>query len=1024
MKSLQYFLYQLFIGTGLLLGLPATTQAQTIVPTQTDEIIVNPNMNGKADPGDQIRYKVTIQNTAGPAGTGVQLNVVPDPRTTFSAGTFLSSPLAVPDAYTCTGNVPIFVVAPGIKGNDFDDGAPGSLSISPAMNQATLRGGSVDIFADGSFEYTPPAGYEGDDSFTYMLNDATPAGSGAPITDVGMVTVTISGMIWFINNSAAAGDGRLSSPFNSLGAFNAANGGMTLNNGDVVNPEVNETIFLYTGAGNYTSGIALLNGQRLFGQGASTANLATLTGITFASNSLALPTAGGMRPVIVNSGGDGVGITQNNTLRGFNVGACSDFGIETINSMIAMNNLTIRDLTINNTTGGGFRSATTGGTMDVIMDAVSSTGGLNGIYMIHCGGTFTVNGGTITNPSSTCVRLEGGSGGLNTVNFTYSGNITTNTTYAVFIGQHETGAVLFQTGTISSTGQGLIVENSNSGSVTFNNPSINFNLSGSAGIVLFNNAGGIMNFGGTITVSTLSTSQAFQATGGGTVNATGSGSTLNSVSATALRVENTTIGAGNLNFQSISSGNNTAAADPANGIVLNTTGSMGGLTVTGIGTTNGSGGTIQNITARGASFTSAAMINLSNMQFTNANLADGGNSDSQLGPITCGAIDNSACNAAIYLSTVIGVVLTNIDISGTTTNQGINAREVVNFQLLNSTITQAGTGGQGEEGGVYALNLSGNCAITNTTIDFSGGRNVTIYNISKMTTMNVSSSTFNDTQASGVGADGFEMSTFGTSNTTLDVSNCTFLRNKTNAIQYIGADNSISSVDMTGNTMNHVNNVLGGGTIDLDAEDNADVDFNLSNNPLMRGALTITLNVYAQDNSTMEGRINNNNIATVAGSGDGIRVLAQDESDIKVEINANTISNILDNGINLISRDGTGRLDAIVSNNNITSGNAGNTANAHIRSAAGASSSVHSNKTCAWVKNNTVVGTTSFAHHEGRLVGAHELILQGGGASMAANWNNNANSPASPPAVMNPLISGAGMINFAGTCMAPTNPLP
>ncbi len=391
---MKKFVNQVVALISLLLFCICTAGAQTIVPTQTDEIIIDNGTSGKADPGDRIRYKVTIQNTGPGDGTNVQLNVVPDPRTTFVLGSFLSSPLAVPDVYTCTGNVPIFVAAPGIKANDFDDGAPGSLSISPATNQATVRGGSVDIFADGSFEYTPPAGYEGDDSFTYTLNDATQAGPGAPVTDVGTVTITISGMIWFINNSAAAGDGRLSSPFNSLGAFNTANGGMTMNNGDVVNPEINETIFLYTGGSNYTSGITLLNGQRLFGQGASTANLGTLTGITFNPNSLTLPTAGGTDPVITNAAGDGILLGSGNTVRGLNIGVCSDFGIDDNGTV---GTLTISEVDIN-TTGGGFRTDN-GGTLAVTLGAVTA-GGIRGIHLAGTAGSFSVTGATTTSSTA------------------------------------------------------------------------------------------------------------------------------------------------------------------------------------------------------------------------------------------------------------------------------------------------------------------------------------------------------------------------------------------------------------------------------------------------------------------------------------------------------------------------------------------------------------------------------------------------------------------------------------------------
>ena len=93
---------------------------------------------------------------------------------------------------------------------------------------------------------------------------------------------------------------------------------------------------------------------------------------------------------------------------------------------------------------------------------------------------------------------------------------------------------------------------------------------------------------------------AFTATGGGTVTATQNNTsivnTLTTTTGTALNVANTTIGAAGLTFRSIS------ANGAANGIVLNTTGASGGLTVTGNGVactpadTTCSGGTLQNMT--------------------------------------------------------------------------------------------------------------------------------------------------------------------------------------------------------------------------------------------------------------------------------------------------------------------------------------------------------------------------------------------------------------------------------------------
>lgn len=140
--------------------------AQTVpTPTQTDVIIIDNGTSGKADPNDRIQYKVTIQNTAGPNATGVQLNIVPDPRTTFVAGSFRSSPLALNDVYTSTGNVGINVpAASGLKFNDFDDNI--AAATITAGTFATTAGGSIAIAADGGFMYTPSVGFTGIDSFS------------------------------------------------------------------------------------------------------------------------------------------------------------------------------------------------------------------------------------------------------------------------------------------------------------------------------------------------------------------------------------------------------------------------------------------------------------------------------------------------------------------------------------------------------------------------------------------------------------------------------------------------------------------------------------------------------------------------------------------------------------------------------------------------------------------------------------------------------------------------------------------
>ncbi|MBL7806161.1 MAG: cadherin-like domain-containing protein, partial [Saprospiraceae bacterium] len=178
----------------LLLSLCGQLSAQTVpTPTQTDEIIIDNGAAGKADPADRIRYKVTIQNTGAADANGVQLNVVPDPRTTFVPGTFRSSPLALPDAYASTGNVGIIVpAASGLKANDFDDNIAGATVTAGTF--ASTQGGSVTISSDGGFTYTPPPGFTGSDMFNYTLVDGNPVGLPVPTSDVGTATITVSNL--------------------------------------------------------------------------------------------------------------------------------------------------------------------------------------------------------------------------------------------------------------------------------------------------------------------------------------------------------------------------------------------------------------------------------------------------------------------------------------------------------------------------------------------------------------------------------------------------------------------------------------------------------------------------------------------------------------------------------------------------------------------------------------------------------------------------------------------------------------
>jgi len=91
-----------------------------------------------------------------------------------------SAPVAQNDNYQTTQGTALTVSAPGVLGNDTGgSGATAILATSPANGTLVLQ-------ADGSFTYTPSAGFTGSDSFTYQ------ASFGGKSSNIATVTVTVT----------------------------------------------------------------------------------------------------------------------------------------------------------------------------------------------------------------------------------------------------------------------------------------------------------------------------------------------------------------------------------------------------------------------------------------------------------------------------------------------------------------------------------------------------------------------------------------------------------------------------------------------------------------------------------------------------------------------------------------------------------------------------------------------------------------------------------------------------------------
>ena len=87
------------------------------------------------------------------------------------------APVAAADSYTVNAGVTLTVAAPGVLANDTD--ADGNALTAVRVSGPTH--GTLALSANGSFTYTPTAGYSGADSFAYAANDGTVNGNTATV---------------------------------------------------------------------------------------------------------------------------------------------------------------------------------------------------------------------------------------------------------------------------------------------------------------------------------------------------------------------------------------------------------------------------------------------------------------------------------------------------------------------------------------------------------------------------------------------------------------------------------------------------------------------------------------------------------------------------------------------------------------------------------------------------------------------------------------------------------------------------
>ncbi len=961
---------------GLFAAGPAVSAAGVLTYTPTA------NASGSAT------ISLTLMDDGGTANGGVDTSGAQS--FTIIVTPVNDAPTATAKSHTTHSAIELEIIAASHTGEllegaaDVDD-PTGELTAVLVAGSELPSGAVVTITnaSDGSFRYDPPGGYSGPGSFQFRICD-----DGVPVAPqqcsaATTVSFTITGPeLWFVDDSAAAGgDGGLNDPFDSLADLPAGRG-----TGDRI----------YVFSGSYASALSLNADEHLIGQGHSGSSSALL-GVVAVSNGVldATPVAG-IAPALGNS----LTLGGNNALvRGVAIDSGANTGL--VAGMVS--NVSVSESSVNAASGTAVSFSGTSG--NVALSSTSSGGGANGIALNNVSGSFTFGNGALGGHSGVSFL---GTGSLGTTG--YQGSISkTSGGNLIELSGAGAGDVTLS-GNLSCTGacSGIDVLNRNAGTISFSGASKVLNTGTNSAVNLTGNAGASIVFSaGGLDIDT-SSGIGFNASGGGTLVVSGSGNSIASTAATAASIVNTVIGGSGATFQSVS------ASGAALGIRLDNAGN-GGFTVTGLGSTDGSGGTIANISQRGVSVISTDALSLSNMAFSSASTTNGGGS--------CDAAGNNAgCHAAIHLDNVAVAVLDNVDITGTTAQYAINGRRVAGFALRNSSATNCGDAVN--EGCLRLVDASGTSDITNSTLSFAADRVAQIENSSGTLALSVVGSTFSDTQPSLFGADGLELLMRGTANATVDVVNSLFARNRTNGLQMLVEDMAVSVIDITGSRFDRGTGI--GTGIDLSAGGSAQLTYNVIGNPLISANGGNAFNAFAQGNSVVRGRVNNNPDIQAGGAGSfgtGVRLNANENADMVVEVSANTISSIgFDIGVDAVARGllgascGTGctagRLDVVISSNAISLDPSNSLYG--VRSQA-----QDSNTTCASVVSNAVTNLGSTDAYRARTSNANSsLLLQGFSTDAVGTWNGNGNTPmSSVSSFHNGTLAGA-------TCRVVSHPLP
>ncbi len=968
---------------------PAASQSdmafmQAISATKQDQTPTG----GDADPGDTITYTILITNTSGTDALNVIFSDTIDSNTTLS-GSLQVSPLAFNDVYTTVGNTVLQVgnvtttsarcsYTSPISGNDYGFNGTNALLLDTnftvaALPSSTDQLGTVIDNGNGSFHYIPKVGYTGLDHFSYTIQD-----SNSGLTATGEVTISISSMVWYINNMVGnGGTGTSGSPFNEIVDVSSEPLSAT-----------NHTIFIYEGDGGITghgTQLNLLDGQQLIGEG---------SGLVLGGCNLV---AAGNHPQVGGSTGHGVVLAQHNVIKGLHINNTT--GGAALKGT-SIDTATVRSVTIK---GNGEVLDLNGGSPDMEFDSLSTTSadatainlqnlgaaskitsasgttltGLaatDGIFIFNTasGASFDFGSTTITHGSGVGdgINLSSNNG----ASFTFDSlDVSTKNGTGLIANNSGTVNIGGTTNTISATGgAGLDVTNTSGGSwifadvsadngsnavrginldtisntVTINGGAIvndlaaiafrvnngtsnityngTINETGGEMVDIQNRSGGTVTLGSTLACGTSCTGINLASNSGGTVAFSGTGANNTSINNTAgtgvILASNT---GGTFTFSDIDIDNSTSNQKGFETTGSNTAATLSSSTGTLDSGTNtatdldniGLGMTLQSVSSAGGMVPG---INLDTTTGSFSVSGDGSTSRNASG----GTIQNKVGTSGVVLNSASNVSLSNMDINSNGTH-GVQLTSVTGFTVTHNNVND--NGDAVSEHGINAVNLLGTVHLSNSIMARNSVDNIRVENTGAgiIDSFVVANSSFSHTiVGNALGNNGLNFALRGSGTMTyFDLSGSSFTNLKSTGIQ-LDTDTTATVVSATIRANTFTDNNI---AINLTQNDTANYTFDIRDNKDINGHNSHAINIFSSPTATggrFIGRITGNTLGTAgAGSGstvgNGMRMMIEGVVSATMLVDSNTFANIPNGrGIEATARNSSA-LDLTLTNNDI-----------------------------------------------------------------------------------------------------------